>query len=133
MKFLSIYILSLAFLLSVRGNNTPIRFHTLSISNGLSQNSVIDIVQDSTGYIWFATQDGLNRYDGHQFKYYEKYFWDYTQPKKILLGSLMVDSHGALWILSDTGILEHYVAEIDTFEPKKVSDFPKIKLCFFQN
>lgn len=130
MKRIAITIGLLAFFLSGWGNNAPIRFHTLDISNGLSQNSVIDIVQDSIGYIWFATQDGLNRYDGYQFKYYEKYFWDYTQPKKILLGSLLVDSNGILWILPDTGIPERYNVAEDTFEAiPNLSDIH----CFFED
>ena len=40
------------------------RFSTLGIENGLSQSTVLSIEQDSLGYIWLATQDGLNRYDG---------------------------------------------------------------------
>ena len=39
-------------------------FNRLSVDDGLSQNSVVSIAQDSTGFLWFATQDGLNKYDG---------------------------------------------------------------------
>jgi len=40
-----------------------ISFNQLTVNEGLSQNSVVSIAQDSIGYLWFATQDGLNKYD----------------------------------------------------------------------
>jgi ligand-binding sensor domain-containing protein len=44
------------------------RFNHLSIKDGLSQSTINDILQDQRGFMWFATQDGLNRYDGHEFE-----------------------------------------------------------------
>ncbi|MCL6217001.1 hybrid sensor histidine kinase/response regulator transcription factor [Zunongwangia pacifica] len=44
-----------------------LNFHILNVENGLSSNVINDIVQDSLGFIWIATEDGLNRYDGSQF------------------------------------------------------------------
>ncbi|PYQ08403.1 MAG: hypothetical protein DMF82_01465, partial [Acidobacteria bacterium] len=49
----------------------PIRFDHLSLEQGLSQSSVMDILQDRRGYIWLATEDGLDRYDGLSFKVYK--------------------------------------------------------------
>ncbi len=46
-------------------------FHNLSIEDGLSQSIVFNITQDKTGYMWFATQDGLNRFDGSTFKVFK--------------------------------------------------------------
>ncbi len=48
----------------------PIRFEHLSADEGLSQVGVMDVLQDRRGYIWLATEDGLNRYDGTSFKVY---------------------------------------------------------------
>ena len=45
-------------------SQNQISFRQLSVKEGLSQNSAISITQDSTGYLWIATQDGLNKYDG---------------------------------------------------------------------
>lgn len=44
-----------------------IRFDRYAIEDGLSQSSVTGVVQDNLGFIWVATQDGLNRYDGYDF------------------------------------------------------------------
>ena len=46
------------------GQPRPIRFDRLSLEQGLSQSAVMDVLQDRRGYIWLATEDGLNRYDG---------------------------------------------------------------------
>ena len=64
------FVLSLLFLLpalsSVRSQS--LYFDRIDIKDGLSQNTVNEIIQDSRGFIWFATKDGLNRYDGSHFK-----------------------------------------------------------------
>ena len=49
-----------------------IHFDVLDIKNGLSQNSVSYILQDSKGFVWFCTNDGLNRYDGYNFLKFER-------------------------------------------------------------
>ena len=46
-------------------------FSHLGVEDGLSQVSVLDIFQDSDGYIWFGTRNGANRYDGYEFVVYQ--------------------------------------------------------------
>jgi len=43
-----------------------IQYRTLTSKNGLTQMTVLDIIQDNKGYLWFATRDGINRFDGNQ-------------------------------------------------------------------
>ncbi|HBF49757.1 MAG TPA: hypothetical protein DDX04_04565, partial [Massilia sp.] len=47
-----------------------LRFERLSIEHGLTQESVLTILQDRQGYMWFGTQAGLNRYDGYRITTY---------------------------------------------------------------
>ena len=48
-----------------------IAFNHLTVNDGLSQSSVTCIFQDRKGFMWFGTQDGLNRYDGYKFKVFK--------------------------------------------------------------
>ena len=48
-----------------------ITFSHLSTNEGLSQSTVLSIAQDKKGFMWFATLDGLNRYDGYEFTSYK--------------------------------------------------------------
>ena len=63
--FLTLFFIQLSFAQS------EIRFKKLSIEHGLSQSTVETIIQDQSGFMWFGTEDGLNRYDGYQFRIYK--------------------------------------------------------------
>ena len=91
-------------------------FRELTVEQGLSQNSVVSIAQDSTGFMWFATQDGLNKYDGRNFIHYDIQFEDVTRPKFSKLGKIYVSKTGELWIVSNSGKLKKYNQETDDFK-----------------
>lgn len=97
-------------------NNKQVAFRELTVEQGLSQNSVVSIAQDSTGFMWFATQDGLNKYDGRDFIHYDIQFEDVTRPKFSKLGKIYVSKTGELWIVSISGKLKKYNQEIDGFK-----------------
>ncbi|MEZ4792433.1 MAG: two-component regulator propeller domain-containing protein [Gelidibacter sp.] len=96
-----------------------ISFRELTVEQGLSQNSVVSIAQDSIGYMWFATQDGLNKYDGKAFTFYNKQFEDVTRPTFSKLGKTYIDRLGDLWIISNSGHLEKFNKETNTFQSIK--------------
>lgn len=70
----------------------------ISLAEGLSQSIVYDIAQDDAGYLWFGTQDGLNRYDGINFTAYKNEPFDTTSISSNQISSLLFDSENRLWI-----------------------------------
>ena len=80
-------------------SQNQITFRQLSVKDGLSQNSAISIAQDSTGYLWIATQDGLNKYDGREFNIHPFKFVDITKTDYSHLGKIYRDKEGGLWVI----------------------------------
>lgn len=79
-------------------------FNRLNVENGLSQSTVLDIAQDSCGFIWMATRDGINRYDGIGF---EPFYSDNKVEKSLPSSFVKVvfkDSRDRLWIGSSSGL-----------------------------
>ena len=66
--------------------------------------------------MWFATQDGLNKYDGKSFTFYNKQFEDVTRPTYSKLGKTYVDTYGDLWIISNSGRLEKFNNSEEAFQ-----------------
>lgn len=92
-------------------------FRQLSVNDGLSQNSAVSVSQDHDGFLWIATQEGLNRYDGREFKIYKKKFADITQESHLQLGKVFADSKNRIWIIPDTSIPELLDKTTDVFYP----------------
>jgi ligand-binding sensor domain-containing protein/signal transduction histidine kinase len=74
------------------------RFDHISIEEGLSESVVPCILQDNKGFLWFGTQDGLNRYDGYSFKTYRPDFEDENSLSDRWITALHEDGSGNLWI-----------------------------------
>lgn len=98
--FLSFLVL---FLLNV---HAQVEYSTgaIKIKDGLSQSSVLSLLQDDKGFIWAGTKDGLDRFDGYIFKHFK-----YNQKDKHSLSNngircLYKDSHGFLWIGTYRGL-----------------------------
>ena len=94
----------------------------LSLAEGLSQSSVMDIVQDTKGFVWMSTQDGLNRYDGTEFKVFREEPFDSTSISSNNLNPLHVDSKGRLWVGTVNHGLNLYVENSNKFLHFKSSD-----------
>ena len=93
---------------SLAGDSRSVRFHTISRDEGLSQSFVYTIVQDQQGYMWFGTQEGLNRFDGFEFAVFVH---DPNDPQSIsdeTIRTMIKDRSGNLWIGTDAGGLSHY-------------------------
>ena len=78
-----------------------IRFTRLSTDEGLSQTKVTHVVQDDQGFMWFATQYGLNRYDGYNFKLFVHDPRNPNSLSGVYISALFKDRDGALWVGCD--------------------------------
>lgn len=86
----------------VFSQDNPVKF--LDISDGLSNNSVTTIFQDSEGYLWFGTYDGLNRYDGYSFKVFRNRINDKKSLSFNTIYNIEGDSKKNIWIGGSNGI-----------------------------
>lgn len=85
------------------------------LSEGLSEKSVTCILQDQKGFMWFGTRNGLNRYDGVEFKIYEFVYGDSTSLSGNFINSLVEDSVGNIWVGTLDAGLNLYDRERDIF------------------
>lgn len=88
--------------------SSNIRFETLSLQDGLSHSVVNVILQDRKGFLWIGTDDGLNRYDGYNFKVHKPDAADRNSLSDRAITSLAEDEHGYLWIGTRAGGVNRY-------------------------
>jgi ligand-binding sensor domain-containing protein/signal transduction histidine kinase len=87
----------------------------ISLEQGLSQSTVNAVVQDGQGFMWFGTQDGLNRYDGYNITIRKHNALDSNSISDNTIWSLCRDKTGDLWIGTMRGGLNRYRVERDNF------------------
>ena len=92
-----------------------VNFRHLTINDGLSQNAVYSILQDSRGFMWFGTKDGLNRYDGRNFVIYQHDPFDSTSISDAYVTKLFEDSRGDIWTGSLSGDVNVLNRETELF------------------
>jgi PAS domain S-box-containing protein len=92
-----------------------VRFGHLNIQDGLSQNAGLAILQDSRGYLWIGTQDGLNRYDGYTFAVFKHDPNDSTSISHNSILCIAEDQQGSLWIGTWGGGLDRFNPATETF------------------
>lgn len=89
---------------------------TFTTDNGLSSNLVQHITQDSTGFLWLSTWDGLSRYDGYEFK---NYYYKPNDPNTFpffIVEKTFVDKQNTLWVICPQRSLTIYNRANDSFE-----------------
>lgn len=80
------------------------KFESISIDDGLSNENVTSIFQDSKGYMWIGTKDGLNRYDGELIKIYNCNTEDKNILSSTYINDIEEDVNGNIWIATDYGL-----------------------------
>lgn len=98
---------------------TNLKFDEIGLEQGLSQSSVYAITQDSLGFMWFGTQDGLNRYDGYTMTVFKNDPSDSNSISDNTIWSLLCDKSGNLWIGTERGGLNKYVSSENKFYHSK--------------
>jgi len=98
-----------------------LRFQYLTTEEGLPQNTVDCIFQDSRGFMWFGTWNGLCRYDGYAFKTYQKGNQQNGLPDNFVR-SLAEDHSGNLWIGTAQGVVLFNPVKEEFFLPEKIQE-----------
>ncbi len=116
--FKKYYSLTVCLLIVIQtpGFSQSILFGRLTTENGLSNNRVFAIVQDHMGFLWFGTDDGLNRFDGYDFKVYRNEPANPYSLSDNAIRSMFVDRSGYIWIGTKGGELNRYDPISDQFE-----------------
>lgn len=112
MKRIILYLFLIANIIPVNGE---LKINHLSVNRGLSQQDVETLIQDSYGFMWFGTYDGLNRYDGYKI---ETFRFDPNLPNTIAdnrITALFEDSYGRIWIGTEGNGLLFFDPETDKF------------------
>ena len=102
MKWITFLLISIISSINISAQN--INFKHLSIQDGLSQSTINCIFQDSRGFMWFGTQDGLNKYDGYNFTVYKKNPVDTNSISHNWIWNIFEDIHENLWIATWNGL-----------------------------
>lgn len=79
-------------------------FEKLSVGDGLSQASVQTLFQDSRGFLWLGTQDGLNRYDGYGFHIFKHRPEDPRTLSDNMIFDIAEDGSGHIWVATERGL-----------------------------
>jgi ligand-binding sensor domain-containing protein/serine phosphatase RsbU (regulator of sigma subunit) len=111
-KTISLSIVALLVVHSLCAQVQKLIFEPISMAHGLSQHSVNAILQDSTGFLWFATNDGLNKYNGFEFRIFKPIPGNAHSISGNKITALLQDSEGKIWVGMGMG------GGINIFDPR---------------
>src|ERR1700676_4522731 len=95
----------------------PMYFEHLTMREGLSQSTVNSILQDSQGYLWLATESGLERYHGGSIREYRRERGNEHALASDYVWSIAEDTHGDLWLAPDGGAGARWDRRTEQFQP----------------
>src|SRR5580704_13698754 len=94
----------------------PLYFEHLTMRDGLSQSTVEGILQDSRGYLWLATESGLDRYDGYSIRVYRRERGNPQALASDYVWTIAEDAHGDLWLATMGGGVARWERNRDRFQ-----------------
>ena len=121
MNFLSKIIFLVVIVVSTHFPQNEI-FKSYTVEDGLSSSDINCIFQDKSGFIWIGTDNGLNRFDGSEFKIFRNKQKNQNSISDNSVWSLFEDRNGNIWIGTKGGILNKYSPASEKFEHIKLSD-----------
>jgi ligand-binding sensor domain-containing protein/signal transduction histidine kinase len=104
-------LLAIIFFAAIYSIAQPYYFRHYQVEDGLSNNAVVCCLQDSRGFLWFGTKDGLNRFDGYTFKTFRNDPEDTTSIGNNFIHSLYTDKNNTLWAGTDRGLYRYNETE----------------------
>ncbi|HAH23859.1 MAG TPA: hypothetical protein DCL77_08890 [Prolixibacteraceae bacterium] len=125
--FFCFYALLIA--VNLPGQSTPIEFDHYSTRDGLSNGYINSILQDSEGFIWIGTSNGLNRFDGMNFKSYYFSPKDTTTIPGSMVTAMVEDEQHNIWVMTSNGLcvyernMDHFSRKSILVKGKKLSDY----------
>lgn len=110
------FLLILITILNLHAQNAKIVFERIGKEQGLVPGNINDIMQDSVGFIWLATENGLCRYDGYSFVYYKYHANDPASLSYNHVFSLLEDKNGIIWVGTLGGGLNKFDSKTGKFQ-----------------
>lgn len=107
--------IALLLLVSCQLWSQSVYFRNFTTADGLSNSKVNGIAQDTFGFLWVATQHGLNRFDGYSFTHFYNDPADSTTIASNVINSVFCDSKGRLWVGTSGGGLNQFDFRSNTF------------------
>ena len=115
-KILCLVALCLTYLFnSLYAQEHSLEFKHLTIKDGLSQSTGFSMIQDRKGFMWFGTEDGLNRYDGYNFKIFKSSPNNAYSISNNYIYTICEDHQGVLWFGTEGGGINKYIQEKEQF------------------
>ncbi len=91
-------------------------FQKYGVNEGLSSNTVFSTLEDKDGYIWISTEEGVDRFDGINFKNYRlPNLFEYRNGNNVI-HFIKIDNNNQIWVVTQSGLLYRYNSNIDEFD-----------------
>jgi len=107
---------------TVFANSNKIKFEKFTIQSGLSSQSITCLLQDKNGFLWIGTKNGLNRYDGYNYKVYQHQYNDSTSLSDNSINCIFEDNENQLWVGTYNGGINLFNPKTEKFTHYKKSD-----------
>ena len=118
------FLVFIVFTLNSYSQNTiatdSLRIKYFTLEDGLSQVSNNDLLKDKSGFVWIATEDGLNRFDGEEFRHFKYNETDSTTISGNSINKLLEDKTGKIWVGTVGNGLNYYDKDLEVFHRIKL-------------